>query len=94
MAETVPSPAPDAPDVTPPWLDKGLWVAVLTPLCAFLAAKVGFWIDPMVLTASLLPLVAYVWGHKYKTAQLRAARINAAAAVTTQAQAAAVLRGG
>lgn len=81
MADTVPVPLPpEAPDITPPWLDKGLWVAVLTPLCALLAAKLGLYIDPVVLAAALLPLALYVLGHKNKTALLQAARINAAAA--------------
>ncbi len=84
------------PIVTPWYLDKAFWLVLLTPLCAILASKLGVSVNPAEAVALILPVVAYILGHKWKTATLQAAKMagqTAAGSVTDQAQAAAVLRG-
>ena len=84
------------PIVTPWYLDKAFWLVILTPVCAILASKLGLNINAADLVGLVLPVVAYVLGHKWKTATLQAAQMaanSAAAQVATQSQAAAALRG-
>lgn len=84
------------PDVTPFYLDKALWLMLLGPLIAILNAKLNLGLSAEQVVAVILPIVAYVVMHKVKTMQLQKARIEADAAsgaITTGAQAAAVLRG-
>ncbi len=69
------------PIVTPFYLDKALWVTVLTPLLAFIASKLGISLDPIVVVGLILPIVSYIVMHKWKTATLQAATIAGAAAV-------------
>lgn len=69
------------PIVTPFYLDKALWVTVLTPLLAFLASKLGISLDPVAIVGLVLPIVAYIVMHKWKTATLQAATIAGAQAV-------------
>jgi nucleoside permease NupC len=66
--------------VTPPWLDKGLWVAVLTPVLLFLNQKFGFALDAMTIVGMVLPVVAYIVGHKWKSGTIVAAQLAAKAA--------------
>ncbi len=76
MADPV---AVDPAAATPFYLDKGLWVAVLVPVLALLNQKFGLTLDPTALVGILLPAVAYILGHKYKSAQVQTAAIAAGA---------------
>lgn len=66
--------------ITPFYLDKGLYVAVLTPLALLLNQKFGLALDPIVIVGLVLPIVAYIIGHKYKSATIAAAQVAGAAA--------------
>ncbi len=65
--------------VTPAYLDKGLWVAVLTPVLAILNQKFGLTLDPISLVALALPVAAFIIGHKWKSGTIAAAQVTAAA---------------
>lgn len=54
---------------TPPWLDKGLWVAILTPVLVLLNQKFGLTLDAVSIVGLVLPVAVYIAGHKYKAAQ-------------------------
>ncbi len=88
----------EAPPVnTPPWLDKSLWLVVLTPLFMLLNSKLGLSLDATEVAGLVLPVVVYILSNKWKTAHLQSALIRAKAAndnVVTEAQAAAVLKAG
>lgn len=72
--------AADVQAVTPFYLDKGLYVAVLTPLFAIINQKWGFTLDPMALVAIMLPIVSYIVGHKWRSGTIAAAQVAAQAA--------------
>lgn len=72
--------------VTPFYMDKGLYVAVLTPVFLFLNQKFGLALDPAVLIGFVLPIVAYIIGHKYKAATIAAAQVTAQAAAAAPAK--------
>lgn len=86
MSDVIVPPAPPAvpeaatpaavPLVTPPWLDKGLWVAVLTPVLLAVSQQFGFTMDPVSLVSLVLPAVAYIIGHKWKTGTIAAAMVS------------------
>lgn len=86
------------PIVTPAYLDKGLWLVVLTPLLAILSGWLHLSLSAPELVGVVLPVVTYIVMHKWKTATLTAAALQAgataAAAVTSTSAAANVLRGG
>ena len=63
--------------VTPAYLDKGLWVAVLTPLALFLNQKFGLKLDPLEIVALVLPVASYIIGHKWKSGTIAAAQVAA-----------------
>lgn len=67
----------EQPVVTPFYLDKGLWVAFLTPILALLNQKFGLALDATALVAIVLPAVAYILGHKWKTGTIQAAQADA-----------------
>jgi len=82
------------PDVTPFYLDKAFCLLFLVPLFAFINAKFGLNLDATVIVGMLLPVVAYIVMHKWKTAQLAKARIEgktAADAVNSDKEAVAEL---
>jgi hypothetical protein len=72
-------PVPDV-SVTPFYLDKGLWVSVLTPVLLWLNQKFGLALDAATIIGMVLPVVAYVIGHKWKSSAIAVAQVQAAAA--------------
>jgi hypothetical protein len=78
MADTPAAPADVS--VTPAYLDKGLWVAVLTPILAILNQKFGWALDSVAIVGVMLPLVAFILGHKWKSSNIAVAQVQAAAA--------------
>jgi hypothetical protein len=66
--------------ITPAYLDKGLWVAVLTPVLLWLNQKFGLTLDAVTIVGLVLPVVAYILGHKFKAATIAAAQVAASAA--------------
>lgn len=68
------------PSTTPFYLDKGLYVAVLSPLFVLLNQKFGLTLDAAAIAAILLPFVAYILGHKWKSGTIVAAQVAARAA--------------
>ncbi len=75
MAETV-----AVTVVTPFYLDKAVWAMVLTPIFVLLNAKFGLALDPLAIIGLVLPVVAFILGHKWKTGTLQSAAIAAGAA--------------
>lgn len=71
--------------VTPFWLDKGLWVAVLAPILLWLNQKFGLALDAASLVAMVLPVVGYILGHKWKSGVISVAQVTAAAAAQSPA---------
>lgn len=81
MPEPVTAPvAVPLPVVTPFYLDKAVWMAVLAPLLALANQKWGLALDATSLIALVLPVVAYIIMHKWKTATLQVAQAAGAAA--------------
>ena len=81
---------------TPFFLDKGLWVAVLAFLLPILNSKLGLNLDAESIYGAIVPLIAYIVSHKWKTAMLTKAALagNAAAApIDSDAAAVAAIRG-
>lgn len=77
------------PIVTPFYLDKGIWLAVLTPILLFVSTKLGINLDPATIIGLILPIVAFIVMHKYKTTVLtKQAMVAAAEAVPDAASAA------
>jgi hypothetical protein len=72
--------------VTPFYLDKGLWVAVLTPIVAVLNQKFGLTLDPLALIGIMLPIGLYIVGHKWKSGVITVAQVNAQAAAAAPAK--------
>jgi hypothetical protein len=72
--------------VTPFYLDKGLWVAVLTPIVAVLNQKFGLTLDPLALIGILLPIGLYIVGHKWKSGTIAAAQVAAQTAAAAPAK--------
>jgi hypothetical protein len=62
---------------TPPWADKALWLAVLTPILTALSAKLGVQLDPAALVGLVVPVVVYIAAHKWKTTTLARELIRA-----------------
>ncbi len=94
MADTAPAaPAVDPAASTPWYLDKGIYVLVLTPIALMLNQKFGLALSAEAIIGLVLPAVAYILGHKWKSAQVQVAAINAGAAAAT-ADAAATLAAG
>ena len=88
MADPITQPnSTDVSAVTPFYLDKAVWVAVLSPLFLWLNQKFGLTMDAGQLAALALPIVAYILGHKWKSGVISVAQVNAqAAAVAPAAQ--------
>lgn len=63
--------------VTPAWLDKGLWVAILAPCLALANQKWGMTLDAGQLAGILIPFAAYIIGHKWKAGTIMAAQVTA-----------------
>lgn len=63
--------------ITPPWQDKALWLAVLTPLLTALSNKLGVQLDSSAVVALVVPVVVYIAAHKWKTTTLAKALIAA-----------------
>lgn len=57
---------------TPPWLDKSLWLVLITPFFLFMNANLGIRLDATELAGLVLPIVAYIAGNKWKTGTLQA----------------------
>lgn len=74
-----------AAGVTPFYLDKGLYVALLTPVAAVLNQKFGIALDPIVVVGLMLPIVGYILGHKWKSGTIAAAQVAGAAAAKAPA---------
>lgn len=51
--------------ITPPWLDKGLWVAVLGVIFGYVNTKLDINLSAEEIVGLLLPLVAYIVSHKW-----------------------------
>lgn len=65
-SETVISPVPANPPVnTPAWLDKSLWVCVLTPILLFVNAKFGTGLDAATIAGIVIPVLLYVVTHQW-----------------------------
>lgn len=77
----------ETPVVTPFYLDKGLWVAFMTPVLLLLNQKFGLALDPTALVAIVLPAVGYILGHKWKTGTIQAAQANVLSAQAEAAKA-------
>lgn len=71
--------------VSPWYTDKGLFVAVLTPLAVILNQKFGLALDPVAIVGLVLPVVIYIAGHKFKAATIAAAQVAAQAAAVAPA---------
>jgi hypothetical protein len=83
MADTPAAPADVS--VTPFYLDKGLWVSVLTPVLLWLNQKFGLALDAATIIGMVLPVVAYVIGHKWKSSNIAVAQVQAASAAAAPA---------
>lgn len=60
----------DMPPVqTPFYLDKALWLAVLTPLILIINAKFGTALDPAVVAGIVISVVTYILAHKWSATQ-------------------------
>lgn len=70
----------DPAAATPWYLDKGMYVLVLTPVLLMLNQKFGLTMSAEAIVALVLPAVAYILGHKWKSAQVQVAAIKAGAA--------------
>ncbi len=70
----------DPAAATPFYLDKGLWMAVATPLLLIINQKFGLALSPEAIIGFVLPAVAYILGHKWKSATVQKAAIAAGAA--------------
>lgn len=84
------------PIVTPFYLDKSLWLAVLSPLLAMISKRLGLNLEPSEVVALVLPVVVFIVSSKWKQTSLQKAQIQANVAmngVTSETQAAAILRG-
>lgn len=73
--ETTPLPSV----VTPFYLDKGLWVAVLGTLFAFLNAKLDINLRADEIVGMMLPIVSYIVMHKWAATSKAKAYIGAEA---------------
>ena len=82
MADTT---AAAAPVSTPFYLQPALWIALLTPLCALLSAKLGVTLDAATIASVLLPVAALVFGLLHHSATVTAAQITAHGVVTAAA---------
>lgn len=65
--------------VTPWYQDKALYLAVLTPLCLLLSKKLGLALSAEELAALLMPVVAFIVGHKWKSGTIASAQVAASA---------------
>lgn len=65
---------------TPFYEDKGFWAMLLAPLFAYLNSKFNLSLSAAEIVGLVLPVVAYIVGHKYKSAQVLVAEIQASAA--------------
>lgn len=82
----------ETPIVTPFYLDKGLWIALLTPVLLFISSRLGLHLDAAEIVGMVLPVVAYVVAHKWKTTVLtKQAMLSAASDAGKAADPAAVL---
>lgn len=82
------------PTVTPWYLDKGFLLLFLSPLLGFISKKFGVNLDAAEIMGLVLPIVAFIVMHKWKTKNIAEAKIAGAAAaatVTTDAKAVAEL---
>lgn len=73
-------PVPDVQAVTPWYADKSLYAAVLTPVFLLLNQKFGLTLDPVVVIGLVLPVVAFIVGHKWKSGVISVAQVAAKAA--------------
>lgn len=65
--------------VTPFYLDKGIYVLVLSFLAPIVAQKFGVQLDVSQIAAFAVTCAAFIIGHKYKTAQIVVANSGDAA---------------
>lgn len=77
-------PVPDV-STTPFYLDKALYLAVLTPVFVWLNQKFGLALDATSIIGLVLPVVVYIVSHKFKSATISAAQVTAAAAAKSPA---------
>lgn len=82
--------AADVTPVTPWYLDKAVYAAVLvpllTPLLAWVNAKLGTGIDAnWVVLSVVLPVVTYIAAHKWKSGTIAASQVAAGAATQNPA---------
>jgi hypothetical protein len=71
--------------VTPWYLDKALYLAVLTPVMVWLNQKFGLALDATSIIGLVLPVVVYIVSHKFKAATIAAAQVAAASAAAAPA---------
>lgn len=71
---------------TPFYLDKALWLVVVTPILLLLNSKFGTALDPTTVAGIVVAVVAYIVAHKVKTTVLT----NTAMKLANDAGAAAV----
>ena len=70
---------------TPFYLDKSLWIAVITPIAAIVGSKLGLDLKVEELVGIILPLVTYIVMTKFKSASITVAEVKATAAVNAAA---------
>lgn len=52
-----------------PLLSRKFWLATATALTMFLSHKIGLELDPEIVVAIILPVVAYILGESYVDAR-------------------------
>ncbi len=51
--------------MTPFYLDQTFWIALLTPVLLALSKHFGVNLDPATLVGMVMPILAYIIGHKW-----------------------------
>jgi hypothetical protein len=72
------------PAVTPFYLDKSLYVTILTPICVMVAKKYGVQLNTEEIASFMALAMSFVVGHKWKSGTIAAEQVKAAAAPTPE----------
>jgi hypothetical protein len=75
----------DSQAVTPWYLDKGIWVTFIALIFTVLNQKFGWTLNAEEIVGLMMPVVAYIVMHKYKSGRVLVAEIQANAATTAAA---------